>query len=396
MTARRCAVAMSGGVDSSVAAILMQKAGYECVGVTMQLYPYSEEAVQDQRSTEKQTSASSCASKDLERARQNNIQDIADAKAVCERLGMEHYTIDFSELFVEKVIDPFVHLYCGGLTPNPCINCNRDLKFGALIAWAREQGFSCLATGHYAKLLDGKLLKGHDQNKDQSYVLYMLSPEDLAYVELPLGTYTKEEVRALALEFKLDTAEKSESQDICFIPSGNYGDFIEDRLKSTGTEMPKQGAITLSDGTPVGTHRGIHHYTIGQRRGLGVSGPEPLYVLSLEPKSAVVQVGREDECYCQAALIEHTNFLVEPEGLEQETLWAKHRYRGTLHQVSLKKIKGSNNDGDESPWASLCKGSKNAYEVRFLTPQRDLTPGQSLVVYLGEQVIGGGVISATL
>lgn len=358
---------MSGGVDSSVTALLMQRAGYECVGVTMQLFtPEDEDSTRFLRN--------GCSSN---AAVTNNLRDIEDAKRVCAQLEIEHSTVPFYEMFEAEVIEPFVQAYCGGATPNPCINCNTHLKFGALIEWAQLQGCDCLATGHYAQREEDALLKACDRGKDQSYVLYTLTPEQLAYVRFPLGSYTKEEVRLLAEEAGLPTAAKSESQDICFVPDGDYGGFIETKLRQAGKSVPSPGAIQRKDGVVVGAHAGVHRYTIGQRKGLGIAGPEPLYVLSIDPDASLLCVGTAEERGRSTAYITQTNFLENPEDHEDELFSVKHRYRGKEHRAGILPL------GDD------------VYCVNFLEKQDDLTKGQSLVLYRGDRVVGGGVISDT-
>ncbi|MDR1358745.1 MAG: tRNA 2-thiouridine(34) synthase MnmA, partial [Coriobacteriales bacterium] len=278
MNKQRCLVAMSGGVDSSVAAALMQQAGYDCVGVTMKLFPcpcFDEAALQ-------KGFACGCPA---------HACDVLDAVQICERLGIPHHILRLEDEFEARVIAPFVAAYVAGSTPNPCVICNRYLKFAALLAWAHGEGIHCLATGHYARISEGRLFKARNTRKDQSYVLYTLSSEQLRQLRFPLGEYSKDEVRRLATELGFSVAEKEESQDICFVPGGDYAEFIETYLRLRGRELPGPGSIVTTDGTVVGTHKGVHHYTVGQRRGLGISGPEPFYVLDIDAPRATVRVG---------------------------------------------------------------------------------------------------------
>lgn len=362
MSTLRCAVAMSGGVDSSVTALLMQEAGYECVGVTMQLLPDSSCDSLSKEDTEPYPLIS---------------QETLDAKQVCIQLGIPHVVLDLRTEFSRQVIEPFVQSYREGSTPNPCIECNRKLKFSALIEWARSEGFDCLATGHYARINQGDLLKAKDLNKDQSYVLYTLDSEQRNFIRLPLGAYSKEEIRRLAAANGLGTAHKQESQDICFVPKGNYTTFIEKYLQNQGKELPASGTIIDVKGTVVGTHQGVHHFTIGQRRGIGISGPEPLYVLKIDPMAASVTVGTSDERGCSIALINQLNILDSETIKRQEGLKAKHRYRGREHA------------------ARVLRQADGMAEVEFSEKQLDLTKGQALVLYEGERVVMGGTIIET-
>ncbi len=338
---------MSGGVDSSVTAALMQREGYECTGVTLRL---------------------SCAS---------NEADIEDARRVCAALGMPHQILDAQEEFSEHVIDPFVRGYLAGSTPNPCIDCNRSLKFGVLLAWAQQEGFDCLATGHYARTEGGRLCKAKDASKDQSYVLYMLNQEQLSFIHLPLGNYTKEEVRSLAAGWGFETAHKQESQDICFVPSGDYAGFIETEALQRGLKLPVSGSIVTSNGEVVGTHEGVHRFTIGQRRGLGVPGPEPLYVLDIKPETAVVLVGTEQEQGRCVAYLNNVNSIDPALLCDGKDVLARHRYRGREHE------------------ARVFMQEDNTAKIVFLHSQRDITRGQALVYYDGDCVLGGGTIVAT-
>lgn len=348
MKNQRVLVAMSGGVDSSVAAALLVQAGYECAGVSLQLIDDAQ-------------------------------QSVTDAHAVCQQLGIEHYKLDRRELFARQVLEPFVRAYLAGITPNPCISCNRFLKFGELLEWALARGFDCLATGHYVRLVDGQLLRARDSDKDQSYVLYNLSSKQLQSLRFPLGELTKAEVRELARTWNLASANKAESQDICFVANSDYAAFIESYLCQTGlghdVELPSAGNILNLDGEVLGRHQGIHHYTIGQRHGLGVSGPEPYYVLDIDAAQAVVIVAKQAERGRQTAFIDDLNTFVPVAALAGRDLSAKHRYRGREHLVRV------------FPQENL--GAR----IEFAQKQLDLTRGQALVLYDGDRVVAGGTIT---
>ena len=337
----------------------MQRAGYDCMGVTMRLYrsPGMEEASQK----------SCCSDSDEE-----------DAAYVCWQLGIPFESLCCTKEFDKAVIRDFVREYESGRTPNPCIACNRHLKFGALMDFAREKGCGCLATGHYARIRRDEntgrlqLLKAADAGKDQSYVLYMLTQEQLAFLRLPLGELGKEEVRALAAEAGLVNARKHESQDICFVPDGDYGAFLERR---TGQKFP-EGDILDLNGRVVGRHRGAIRYTIGQRRGLGVAAEQPLYVVAKDMARNTVTVGPESALYSASLTAEDVNWLSVPEPEQPLRVTARTRYRQT-----------------ENPATLIPEGNGRARLV-FDRPQRAVTPGQAAVFYDGDIVLGGGIISA--
>ena len=269
-------IAMSGGVDSSVAAWRMVQAGYSCVGATMRLYENEDLAA---------PRVGTCCS----------LEDVEDARAVAAKIGIPYYVFNFKEDFSGQVMDRFVSAYEQGITPNPCIDCNRYLKFDRMYRRARELGLSCVVTGHYARICRGEngrwlLKKGPDPGKDQSYVLYAMTQEQLAHTQFPLGELTKEQVRAIALEQGFVNAKKHDSQDICFVPDGDYAAFI---CRRTGRDYP-EGDFIDPEGNVLGRHRGIIHYTIGQRRGLGVSGGRPLYVKEIRPEDNTVGLADND------------------------------------------------------------------------------------------------------
>ena len=342
-------VAMSGGVDSSVVAMLAAQSGARVVGVTMQLYDQGEAA---------KKSGACCAG-----------QDIYDAKTVCDRLGIAHYVLDYESRFRASVIEQFADAYAAGQTPIPCSSCNQGVKFTDLIAFARELGADCLATGHYVRRVvrDGRteLWKGRDPARDQSYFLYGTTAEQLEYLRFPLGDLPKAEVRTLATEAGLIVADKPDSQDICFVPDGDYASLV----KTLRPETAAPGEIVHVDGRVLGRHGGVVHYTIGQRRGLEIGGQaEPLYVVRLEPDERRVIVGPRAALAVAAAKIAGVNWLAE----SQERVEAKVR--------SLARPVPATWDGAS---------------VTFDSPEYGVAPGQSAVFYDGERVLGGGTIVAT-
>lgn len=342
-------VAMSGGVDSSVAAYLEKEAGNEVIGVTMRLFGDGID--------------STCCS----------LDDVEDAKAVARRLSIPHYTFNFKDRFKKDVTDRFVAAYEAGRTPNPCVDCNRYLKFDELFRRARELGCNRVVTGHYARIeeKDGKrvLKKAADPGKDQSYVLYSLVGGMLDRVDFPLGGLSKSEVRAVAASLGLPVADKKDSQDICFVENGKYAEYIE---KYTGKTYPPGDFVDLS-GRVLGEHRGIIRYTVGQRRGLGLALPESLYVCRVDVENNRVVLGRDADLFTRSLVADEVTLA---EGaLEGEVrVRAKIRYRQPERDAA----------------ASL--GSDGTLRVTFDQPQRAITPGQTVVLYDGDAVIGGGTI----
>ena len=328
---KKALIAMSGGVDSSVAAYLMKEAGYDCIGVTMKLYD-NEDIGMEQEKT--------CCS----------LSDIEDARSVAVKLGIPYYVFNFKADFKEKVIDNFIESYRCGMTPNPCIECNRHLKFAHLWQKARELQCDVVVTGHYARITeDGQgyhLLKGKDSAKDQSYVLYSLTQEQLAHTCFPLGGYTKEEIRRIAEEQGFFNAAKKDSQDICFIPDGDYRSFIE---KTTG-QSSQPGDFVDKDGNVLGTHKGYYCYTIGQRRGLGISAPQSLYVTEIRPEENKVVLGSNDDLFHSHLTADNFNWIEEVR--PDEVIKARIRY----HQVEKEATARVTQDG--------------RVEVDFLEPQR--------------------------
>lgn len=355
-------VAMSGGVDSSVAALLMKEAGFDCMGVTMKLHDESDPA--------QEYSDKMCCT----------IFDAEDARSVCHRLGFPFYVFNFMSEFQQNVIDRFVHSYEIGETPNPCIDCNRYLKFGKLYQKAVELDCEYVVTGHYARIeFDGNagrwlLKKSLNEAKDQSYVLYFLSQEQLAHTKLPLGGFAdKAGVRELAEKNGFINAAKRESQDICFVPNGDYAGFIR---SYSGREYPP-GDFLNSRGEVLGKHKGLIHYTVGQRKGLGISYSEPLYVCGKSASANTIQLGTERELYRNELTARDFNWIAIPALLPgDEPIRASVRTR--YH-------------GKEAP-ASVTANPNGTVTIRFDTPQRAISPGQAAVLYDGDTVLGGGII----
>ena len=346
--------AMSGGVDSSVAALLLKNEGNELIGATMKLYD-NETAGRDTKT---------CCS----------LDDTEDARSVARRLGFPYYVFNYQDAFRCEVINRFVSAYEKGLTPNPCIDCNRYMKFGKLYERAAVLGCDAVATGHYARIVseDGRRLlkKGLDQSKDQSYVLACLTQDQLAHTRLPLGELTKEEVRRLAEEHGFINAAKPDSQDICFVPDGDYAGFIS---RFTGNDsLP--GDFVLEDGTVVGRHKGITHYTIGQRRGLGIAWSHSLFVKKIDVDTNRVILSDNDGLFSRELFAGGMNWIRWDDPPKEFRCSARIRYRHT-----------------EQP-ASVFVQEDGSVRVLFDEPQRAVTPGQTLVLYEGDTVLGGGTI----
>ena len=351
----RVVVAISGGVDSSVAALLLHRAGWDVVGVTLKLYSLDE--------TELPADHQGCCT----------LDDVEDARAVCRRLGIPHYVLNMEREFHDQVMDYFVAEYRRGRTPHPCIACNDKIKFNQLMARADALGAEYVATGHYARVERARggaiLRKGADHGKDQSYVLFGMTQAQLARTLLPVGGYRKEEIRQLALDSGLITADKPESQDICFIPLGDYREFLRQRASGV------PGEIVELDGAVVGTHQGIEYFTVGQRRGLGLphTPGEPRYVVRLEADSNRVVVGPESALYAGETWVSGVNY-VSGEALVEGTLVSvKIRYKSYEAAATLHPRPGG-------------------VLVRFREPQRAVTPGQAAVFYDGDTLLGGGTI----
>ncbi len=345
----RIVVAMSGGVDSSVVAALAARTGAQVIGVTLQLYDHGEAV---------KRTGSCCAG-----------QDIYDAKTVCDRLGIAHYVLDYESRFRTGVIDRFADEYAQGRTPVPCSLCNQGVKFTDLIAFARDLGADCLATGHYVRRVqrEGRveLWKGRDPARDQSYFLYGTTADQLAYLRFPLGDLPKSETRRLAAEEGLVVAGKPDSQDICFVPDGDYASLV----KKLRPETAAPGEIVHVDGRVLGTHAGVVHFTIGQRRGIEIGGQsEPLYVVRIEPEQQRLVVGPRSALAVAAARVEGVNWLAE----DQVAVEAK--VRSLARPVS---------------------GAWDGERLTFATPDYGVAPGQSAVFYDGERLLGGGTIVET-
>lgn len=350
-------VAMSGGVDSSAAALLLQEKGYRPVGITLRLYS-------SQYDDDRRAHPSCCALEGSELARR-----------VCRLLGIPHYLFDAEREFKESVIDYFCREYARGRTPYPCIPCNLHLKFGFLLRRALQLGADYLATGHYARIVyEGgrcRLLKGVDRARDQSYLLYPLDQETLGRVLLPMGWLTKEEARRLAREAGLPSAHSPDSQDLCFVPSGRYREFIASRLGSA------PGEIVDQDGRVIGRHTGIGHFTVGQRRGLGVLANRPLYVVRIEAERNRVVVGHEEQLYSHGLVASQVRYVSQQTPAPCTRITAKIRYRSPEFEAVLYP---------EGTGAVL----------HFQLPQKAVTPGQTVVFYGGEEILGGGVIEGAL
>lgn len=349
-------IAMSGGVDSSLAAKIMMDRGYDCIGCTMKLYSNEDIVVSNPKT---------CCS----------LDDVEDARSVCMHLGIPYYVFNFKEEFKEKVIGKFVDCYEHGRTPNPCIDCNRYLKFGKLYERAQILKCDVIVTGHYARIEkrdDGRyhLLKALDETKDQSYVLYTLTQEQLAHTVFPLGDLKKTEVREIAKDAGMINAEKRESQDICFVPDGDYVSFLK---KTTGKEYPA-GDFVDKDGKVLGTHKGIVAYTPGQRRGLGLALPAPMYVFRLDVENNRVILVYDEDLRNTGALIDDVNWISGEVPAEPVRVQAKLRY----HQ--------------KEQWATAHPLEDGKVKLVFDEPIRAITPGQAAVFYNGDEVLGGGTI----
>ena len=359
MEKRTVLVAMSGGVDSSVAAALLVEAGHRVIGATMKTFCYSESEGPSQ----------TCC----------GLEGIMDARRVADRLGIPHYVFDVETDFTRDVIDDFVSEYASGRTPNPCVRCNGNTKFRDLLKRGALLGCDAIATGHYARTERGpggetRLMRGLDHEKDQAYFLWGLPREMLPRLLFPLGELTKPEVRRRARELGLATAEKPESQEICFVPSGDYVDVLERRL---GADHPalRPGRLVTPEGETLGEHDGFARYTVGQRRGLGGGHGRKLYVLGTRPASREVVVGSYQELHREAVSVGELNWLGEsPDAGEEVSVQIRHRARAAE--------------------ATVLGTEDGVLALRFREPQRAVAPGQSAVVFRGEVVLGGGRIAA--
>ncbi len=358
----RIVVAMSGGVDSSVAAVMLHKAGYDVVGITLQLYDYGSFAGKK---------GACCAG-----------QDIYDAKTVADRFGFPHYVLNYESLFKEKVIEDFADSYLRGETPIPCVKCNQNVKFADLLRTAKDLDADMLATGHYVKRVvnaDGKaeLHRGLELTKDQSYFLFATTQEQLDYLRFPLGDMTKMDTRALATEYGLSVADKPDSQDICFVPDGDYAKIVT-KLRPHAIDP---GQIVHLDGRVLGEHQGIIHYTIGQRRGLGLGGAEtqgdPLFVVALKPAEQKVIVGPRDALARDTVMLNDVNWLGEQE--------LQHSIPVTIKLRS----------GQQPANAQMMRDADGIVRVTLDDAQYGISPGQACVIYWNDRCLGGGWIANT-
>ena len=346
-------VAMSGGVDSSVAALLLKRQGYGVIGVTMQIWPQP-----DDRSK-------ACCS----------LEAVGDARKVSWDLGIPHYVLNFRDEFEDKVIRYFCREYIQGRTPNPCIACNRYIKFESLLAKARGIGAEYIATGHYARIIreektnEYMLYTGVDSTKDQSYALYSMTQHQLAHTLFPLGNLTKEKVREIAREAGLPVSDKPDSQEICFVSDDNYAGFVEEYLDVEAQE----GEIRSVSGEYLGTHKGVYHYTVGQRKGLGLALGHPVYVTKVDPRKGLVWVGGDKDLFSKGLVASDFNYISGTPFEEGKRVQAKIRY------ASVKAGAVAYPDG-------------GSVKIEFQEPQRAVAPGQAVVLYDGQRVLGGGTI----
>jgi tRNA-specific 2-thiouridylase len=361
------AVAMSGGVDSStVAAVLLQQ-GRPIVGLTMQLW-------NQRRLPELQGEGPA-------QHRCCSLDDVYDAKRVAQHLNFPHYVVNFEDQFEQRVVRPFVEQYLAGRTPIACTNCNTDVKFEPLLLMARQIGAERLATGHYARIRRNEqtgryeLLRARDDSKDQSYFLWGLTQEQLSRSEFPLGELTKEEVRALAREVNLPVAEKPESMELCFVPNGNYVQFIHAYSREVGKPISDaEGDIVTEDGAVLGRHTGVHNYTIGQRKGLGFATGKPVYVLAIDPEKNRIVVGEDDSLRTASLEIENVNWISTAEPTAPLRAQVKIRHKHDPSPATVEALPG------------------NRARIIFDAPQRAITPGQAAAIYSGDTVLAGGWI----
>ena len=357
MEKKRVVVGMSGGVDSSVAAWLLKEQGYDVIGVTMQIWQDEEEKLQEENG--------GCC----------GLTAVDDARRVAASLDIPYYVMNFKREFKENVIDYFVDEYIGGRTPNPCIACNRFVKWESLLKRSMDIGVDYIATGHYARveqLPNGRyaVRTSATGRKDQTYALYNLTQEQLKRTLMPVGGYTKEEIREMAAKMNLPVAHKPDSQDICFVPDGDYASFIE----KTADQTFPQGNFVLADGTIVGRHNGIIHYTVGQRKGLGIAMGYPVFVLAIRPETNEVVLGKAEESLSRYVRADRINFMSVEDLKEPKKVWAKIRYN------------------HKGAWCTVERTGEDEILCTFDEPLRAAAPGQAVVLYDGEYVLGGGTI----
>lgn len=350
MEEKRVLLGMSGGVDSSVSALLLKEEGYDVIGTTMELF-----------------AGSSCC----------NTNTYIDAKNVCNQIGIPHFIYNFKDEFKKYVIDDFINCYANCLTPNPCIECNKFMKFGLMYEKAKELGCEYIATGHYAKTEYSEeygrwvLKKSKAGKKDQSYVLWNIPKELIEYVVFPLADFeSKDEIRKIAREHNLKTANKPDSEDICFVPDGNYKRFLEENSEL----KPKKGNIVHVNGTVLGKHNGLYNYTIGQRKGLGISYKEPLFVVGFNKEKNEVIVGEKEYIYKKEMIVKDINLLLIDSLEGPMKVSVKTRYSSVEEKATIETL------------------DDNTIKVVFENPVARITPGQSAVFYLGDIVVGGGKI----
>lgn len=358
MTGRKkVVVGMSGGVDSSVAAYLLKEQGYDVIGVTMRLW---------QEDTDREETGKECCS----------LSAVEDAKRVADKIGIPFYVMNFKDEFKKSVVDYFVEEYVSGRTPNPCIACNRYVKWEALLKRGMEIGADYIATGHYARIArreNGRyaVAASKTAEKDQTYALYNLTQEQLAHTLMPVGEYTKEEIRAIADRIRLPVADKPDSQEICFIPDHDYGGFIE---RMAGEKTPAGGNFVTADGQIIGTHKGIAHYTVGQRKGLNLAMGRPVFVTKIRPDANEVVIGENEDVFSRELSADRINCMGAPGFADGMRFLTRIRY---AHKGAM---------------ATVYKEREGKLRVVFDEPQRAITPGQAVVFYEGDCVAGGGVI----